>query len=70
MTAKRLIYNARILTQADGLVVDSVALNKGRIESVGRNLEHDPDFRSYRKIEISQIKRGTLNIQTSALFSC
>ncbi len=55
MTAKRLIHNARILTQADGLVVDSIALNKGRIEAIGRNLEHDPDFKSYRKIDLKRL---------------
>jgi len=52
MTAKRLIYNARVLTQADGLVLDSIALNKSRIVAVGRNLQHDPDFKSYRKIDL------------------
>ena len=52
MRAKSLIYNARVYTQADNITVDSIALYKNRIVAVGNHLEHDPDFKSYRKINL------------------
>ncbi|MBN1212918.1 MAG: amidohydrolase [candidate division Zixibacteria bacterium] len=52
MKAKSLIYNARVYTQADNVVVDSIAISKNRIVAVGNRLEHDPDFKSYQKINL------------------
>lgn len=52
MRAKILLYNVRIYTQADGLVADSMAVSGNRIVAVGNNLQHDPDFRSYSRINL------------------
>jgi len=52
LKAKSLIYNACIYTQAHNLVVDSLAVYKNRIVALGNRLEHDPDFRSYSKINL------------------
>ncbi len=52
MKAKTLLHNAVIYTQADSLVVNSIALYKNKIIAVGNNLEHDPDFKSYTKIDL------------------
>ena len=52
MIAKGLIYNARIHTLADDLMVDSMAVRKNRIEAVGHNLQHEGEFRSYAKINL------------------
>ncbi|MCB2229310.1 amidohydrolase [bacterium] len=51
MKTRSLIYNARIYTQADGLVADSMALHRNRIIAVGRNLQHDPDFGAWQKTD-------------------
>ena len=53
MTTKRLLFNARVHTQAGGLIVDSLVLNKNRVVAVGNNLQHDSDFSSYPKIDMS-----------------
>ncbi|MEW6413384.1 MAG: amidohydrolase [Candidatus Zixiibacteriota bacterium] len=52
MKAKTLFYNGRIHTQADYLVVDSMALYRSRIVAVGNRLEHDSDFDRYDKIDL------------------
>jgi predicted amidohydrolase YtcJ len=52
MKAKTLYYNGRILTQAEGLIVDSMAIHKNRIVGVGNRLQHDPDFRTYSRIDL------------------
>ncbi len=52
MKARSLICNARIHTQADGLVADSMAVSKGRIVAVGANLQHDSEFRSFERIDL------------------
>ncbi|MCK4631862.1 MAG: amidohydrolase [candidate division Zixibacteria bacterium] len=52
MKTKTLFYNARVHTQAAALVVDSIAIHKGRIVAIGNNLQHDPDFRSYAKLDM------------------
>lgn len=52
MKARSLIYNARIHTQAGGLIVDSIALHKNRIVAVGNRLQHDPDFKAYDRINL------------------
>ncbi|RKX27374.1 MAG: hypothetical protein DRP45_01225 [Candidatus Zixiibacteriota bacterium] len=52
MKAKTLLYNGRIHTQAGGLVVDSMAIDRNCIVAVGNRLEHDPDFRSYHRIDL------------------
>jgi len=53
LTTKRLLFNARVHTQAGGLVVDSLVLSKNRIVAVGSNLQRDPDFASYPQIDMS-----------------
>ena len=52
MQSKILLHNARIYTQAADLVVDSMAINKNRIVAVGKNLRHDPDFKSYQRLDL------------------
>ncbi len=52
MKAKSLIYNARIYTQAESLIVDSMAVRRNRIEAVGHNLQHAGDFRGYHQINL------------------
>ena len=52
MKTRSLIYNARILTQAAGLSVDSLAFNRGGIVAVGNRLEHDSEFRAYEKVDL------------------
>jgi len=52
LKAKTLFHNGRILTQAGGLTVDSIAVCRNSIVAVGNRLEHDPDFRSYSRINL------------------
>ncbi|MDD3732338.1 MAG: amidohydrolase [candidate division Zixibacteria bacterium] len=52
MKIRNLIYNARIYTQADNLVVNSIALYDNKIVALGNNLEYDPDFKSYSKFNL------------------
>lgn len=52
MKTKSLIYNARIHTQAKGLIVDSMALYKNKIVAVGNGLQADPDFKAYQSINM------------------
>lgn len=52
MKAKSLIYNARIYTQVENLVVDSMAVRRGRVEAIGHNLQHAGEFRSYTRINL------------------
>ncbi len=52
MKNKTLFYNGRILTQADGLTVDSMAVSGNRIVAVGNRLQHDPDWRAYSQIDL------------------
>jgi len=49
---KSLVYNARIYTQSGEMAVDSMAVYKNRVTAVGNRLEHDPDFKSYDKINL------------------
>ncbi len=54
MKTKYLVCNARIYTQAEGLVVNSMAVCGNRIVAVGNNLDHDPDFRGYSRIDLKE----------------
>ncbi|UCD63576.1 MAG: amidohydrolase [Candidatus Zixiibacteriota bacterium] len=54
MKAKTLLYGGRILTQADGLAVDSMAVNRGLIVAVGNSLQHDPDLKNYYRIDLKK----------------
>jgi hypothetical protein len=49
---KSLIYNARIYTQANNLVVDSMAIRDNRIEAIGENLHQAAEFRSYPRMNL------------------
>ena len=49
---KNLYYNGKIYTQSNGIVVDSMVICKNRIIAVGNNLQHDPDFKAYNKIDL------------------
>ena len=51
---KTLLYNGNILTQSNSLVVNSMAIYKNKIVAVGNNLEHDPDFKTYSKINMKK----------------
>jgi predicted amidohydrolase YtcJ len=49
----KLFFNGRVYTQVGkSVVVDSMAVSGRKIVAVGRNLQHDPDFRSYQKIDL------------------
>jgi hypothetical protein len=52
LKAKTLFHNGRILTQAGDLSAESMAVNRNSIVAVGQRLEHDPDFRSYTRINL------------------
>ncbi len=52
MKAKSLLYNARIHTQAGGLMADSMAVCRNRIVAMGNNLKYDPDFGSYHRVDL------------------
>lgn len=47
-----MIYNARVYTQGESLIVDSMAVRQGRIEAVGHSLQHAGEFRSYTRINL------------------
>jgi hypothetical protein len=47
-----LLYNGRIHTQSDGVIVDSVAVSKSHIAAVGNNLEHDPEFKKFYPVDL------------------
>ena len=49
---KALFYNGIIHTQSNNQTVTSVAISGKRIVAVGNNLEHDSDYRSYKKIDL------------------
>ncbi|UCG60661.1 MAG: amidohydrolase [Candidatus Zixiibacteriota bacterium] len=52
MKSRTLFYNGVIYTQAEGIVVDSMVISNNRIAAVGRKLQHDPDFKSYTRINL------------------
>jgi len=52
LKSKSLIHNARIYTQAGGVVADSMALSKGRVVAVGKNLTADPEFKNYDHVDL------------------
>lgn len=52
LKAKTLFHNGRFHTQADGIIVNSIATYKNRIVAAGNNLQHDPDFRGYTRIDL------------------
>jgi predicted amidohydrolase YtcJ len=51
---RNLLYNGVIHTQADGLVVDSMAIDGNRIVAIGNHLQHDPDFNGFGKIDLKR----------------
>lgn len=52
MKSRILFYNTRVFTQADSLTADSIAISGNRIVAVGNGLQHDPDFKSYSRINL------------------
>ncbi len=54
MKTKNLIYNARIYTQAENMIVPSMAVYKNKIVAVGNNLEYDPDFKNYHHTDLKK----------------
>ena len=52
MKKRTLLYNARVYTQANGLRVNSIAFDGNQITGVGNRLEHDPDFKSYARLDL------------------
>ncbi len=52
MKNRLLFHNARVHTQADWQVVDSIAIDQNRIAAVGNNLDKDPDFKAYARIDL------------------
>ena len=52
---RKLFYNARIYTQAgDNIIADSMAVDGHQISAIGRHLQNDPDFASYKKIDLKK----------------
>lgn len=49
-----LIYNARILTQEHGLVVDSMAIDRGRIVAVGEKLQTSDEYKGWVRIDLKK----------------
>jgi len=49
---RTLFHDTRVFTQADGIVADSIAFSGNRIVAVGNGLQHDLDFRSYRRVNL------------------
>ncbi|PWB68329.1 hypothetical protein C3F09_11875 [candidate division GN15 bacterium] len=47
-----LFYNTRVYTQAGDVVTDSIAISGNHIVALGNGLEHDPDFRSYARVNL------------------
>ncbi|MEA3297616.1 MAG: amidohydrolase family protein, partial [candidate division Zixibacteria bacterium] len=70
MKSKTLIYNARIHTQADSLVVDSMAICRNRIVAIGNNLRYDSDFESYDRIDLKgrSVMPGLVDAHTHFYF--
>lgn len=70
MKRKILLYNARVYTQANGLRVNSIAYNGSRITGVGNHLEHDPDFRSYARLDLKDktVVPGLVDAHTHFFF--
>lgn len=70
MSNKLLLYNARVHTQAAGLVVDSIAINRNRIVAVGNNLKHDPDLAGYHHIDLKgwMVSPGFVDAHTHFLY--
>ncbi len=52
MKSRSLIYNARILTQEHLLVVDSMAIDRGKIIAVGDNLRTSDEFKGWEQIDL------------------
>lgn len=52
LRAKTLLHNGRFYTQAGSIVANSIAIYRNKIVAVGNNLQHDPDFRSYARIDL------------------
>jgi len=51
---KILIYNAKIYTQFENKVVNSMALDKKSIVAIGDNLHKSPQFKNFSKINLKQ----------------
>ena len=49
-----LLYNARIYTQLNNQVVNSMALDKRLIVAIGDNLQQDPRFKNFSKIDLKK----------------
>jgi predicted amidohydrolase YtcJ len=54
LKTRNLLYNGNIHTQASGLIVDSMATQGNKIIAIGNSLQHDPDFKSYAKIDLKK----------------
>ncbi|RKX26010.1 MAG: hypothetical protein DRP47_08885 [Candidatus Zixiibacteriota bacterium] len=52
MKTKILISNARIYTMMEGLTVDSMVIEQGKIIAIGNNLERVNSFRKYDNIDL------------------
>ncbi|MEW5795498.1 MAG: amidohydrolase [Candidatus Zixiibacteriota bacterium] len=52
MKRKIVYFNGRFLTQADGLMINSMAVAHDEIVAVGNNLHRDRDWRGYSKIDL------------------
>ncbi|MBU8934411.1 MAG: amidohydrolase [candidate division Zixibacteria bacterium] len=52
MTTRSLISNARIYTMADGIIVNSMVVERGRVVAVGNQLEGVDCFRKHKRIDL------------------
>lgn len=54
LKAKTLFYNARIYPQVEGLVVNSMAIERNKIVAIGDNFEESTEFKGYYKINLKK----------------
>ena len=52
MTTKSLLCNARIYTMQNDLIVNSMAIEQGRIVAIGDNLQNIEQFRRWRQVNV------------------
>ena len=52
--SRLLLYNGTILTQAENVAADSIAVEGRAIIAVGKRLDNDPDFKTFAKYDLKR----------------
>lgn len=67
---RTLYYNGHILTQLPGVSANSLAISGRKIIAVGRNLQHDADFKAYARFDLKgkTITPGFVDAHTHIYF--